>query len=706
MSSRIAAMHLARKACVYVRQSTTAQVHEHEESRRRQYALVDRSAQLGWSPGMVEVIDEDQGKSGASIDGREGFARLAHAVADGKVGAIFAVEVSRLARSSQDWQRLLSLCAVAQVVVVDEQTVYDPSHHDDKLLLDLKGAMSEQELHWLSLRLAGGRLNKARRGESWITPATGYIWGEHGLEMDPDQAVRAAVRTIFERFSVEPSARAVLRWAHRTGFRLPTRERGTSAISWVALSNIRLNYMLRNPVYAGVYVYGRGPMRKQLVGGEIRKVRARLDEASEWPVRIEDAHPAYITWETYMSNREKLRANRTDWKAAGQGAPREGHALLPGLVLCGRCGRRMGVRYESLRWHYFCYGESSKGDRPCWSVPGPSIDRALERLFLETMVPDELELSLAVEREVGSQAASLEKAWNTRIEHARYEARRAERRYKAVDPDNRVVARTLEGEWEQRLQDLETVEQQYVEARRQRHVEPTSEDRKRIRELARDLPSVWRASTTSIADRKAMIRLVIEAIALHPVDVPRRTTNIRVQWHGGAVSDLEIPRPSRGEDHRHNPEALDRIRVLARAAKHDDEIASLLNREGLRTGTGIEWTGELVRSTRCKKRIERFAPDLPHNPPLPHRHPDGGRYSVSGAMARFGVTENIVRRWIKQGIVAATRADFGTHRNVYWLDIDEATAGRLTQRIRRFKNKSHKCVRSVPARSPRTTDAA
>jgi DNA invertase Pin-like site-specific DNA recombinase/DNA-binding NarL/FixJ family response regulator len=683
MSGKITASHLQRQAFVYVRQSTSAQVHEHIESKQRQYALAERATSLGWSPGAVEVVDEDQGKSGSSAEGRDGFARLARAVAEGKAGAVFAVEASRLARCSQDWQRLLSLCAVAQVVVVDEQTVYDPSHHDDKLLLDLKGAMSEQELHWLSLRLAGGRLNKARRGESYITPPAGYVWGGHGLELDPDEAVRSAVRVIFERFAVEPSARAVLRWAQASHFLMPTRQRGTSEVLCRPLGNLRLNNMLRNPAYAGVYVYGRHPTRKALVDGEIRKVRKRLGDPSEWPVRIPEAHPAYITWDVYVKNQEKLRLNTTSAARAGRGAPREGQALLSGIALCGRCGRRMSARYDSRasRWHYVCYGESAKGARLCWSVSGRAIDRAVEQLFLRTMVPSELELSLAVEREVTGQADSLDKAWHARIEQAQYEARRAERRYKAVDPDNRVVARTLEGEWENRLRDLEKVELERAQARRQHRIELGPEDRKRIRELAHDLPVVWAASTTSMADRKAMLRLVIEAIALHAVDVPERVTRVRVQWTSGAVSELEVARPGRGKYHKHAPAVLERIRELAATGRRDEEIALKLNAEGLHTGTGLEWNEDHVRAARRSARIGRVAPDRPRKQPLPHRHPDG-RYSVPGAMARFGVGENVVRRWISQGIVPTSREDFGTHRKVYWLSIDDAMAARLTESCR------------------------
>jgi len=690
MNGKIRPLHLERRAYVYIRQSTSAQVHEHVESRQRQYALAERAVSLGWAPAAVEIVDDDQGKSGASAQGREGFARLAHDVAHGKVGAILAIEVSRLARSSQDWQRLLSLCSVAHVVVIDEQTTYDPSHHDDKLLLDLKGAMSEQELHWLSLRLAGGRLNKARRGESYVTPTAGYVWGGSALEKDPDESVRRAVDLVFERFSVEPSARAVLRWARKTGFLMPTRQRGTSEVVWSPLGNLRLIQMLHNPTYAGVYVFGRHPVKTALVDGEIRKIRVRLEEPSEWPVRIDNAHPAYIQWETYMSNQEKLRQNVSRARGATQGPPREGSALLGGLAICGRCGRRMSVRYDSgtPRWTYTCWGESSKGEALCWSVSGPSIDRAVEQIFLETMVPSEIDLSLAVERVTGQQADSLEKAWRARIEQALYETRRAERRYKAVDPDNRVVARTLESEWEQRLRDLEVVEQQYGEARREARVELTPQDRARIRQLARDLPAVWKAATTIPADRKAMLRIVIEAIALHPVDVPRRTTTVRVQWQSGTVSEVVIARPGKGDYKTHAPEAVQRIRELAAAGLHDDEIAEQLDTDALRTGTGLAWKEDLVRAARRKHGIERVVHDRPRMHALPHQHPDG-RYSVPGAAARFGVSYNVVRAWIRRGLVEASRDDFGTHRDVHWIHIDDATAARLTSRRRSRRETSN-----------------
>jgi DNA invertase Pin-like site-specific DNA recombinase len=678
---------------VYVRQSTARQVHGNAESRQRQYALTDKAVTLGWSDDAVTVIDEDQGKSGASIEGRHGFARLAHDVAHGKVGAIFAIEASRLSRSSEDWQRLLSLCAVAQVLVIDEQTIYDPGNHDDKLLLNLKGAMSEQELHWLSLRLAGGRLNKARRGESYIHPPTGYVWGGRGLELDPDESVRRAVEVVFERFAVEPSARALTVWANRTGFKMPVRKRGTGEVVWNQLGNARLNDILHNPMYAGVYVFGRRPTKRVLADGQIRQVRQRLDNPADWPVRLDNAHPAYISWETYVKNQDKIKQNRFSPSGAAQGAPREGAALLGGLLLCGRCGRRMGPHYDSRaskssssRWVYTCYGTSGKGEKLCWRVAGTNIDQAVQQLLLETMVPDEIELSLAVEQQVQRHAGSLQAAWKSRIEQARYGARLAERRYKAIDPDNRVVARTLEAEWEQRLRELESIEKEYAEARRVRHVELTEPDRKRIRSLSRDLPSVWRSPSTSNADRKAMLRVVIEAISAEPIDVPQRMTKLRVQWKSGNVSEIEVERPGSGDRHRHRSETIERLRELVSAGHHDEEVAEQLNHEGLQTGTGRQWNGERVLAARRNYRIPRVAKDRQRMPPLPVQDPQG-RYFVPGAEALLGVSRGIIYRWIQNGRLKASRADFGTHRDVYWIHLDDATIADLRQRAQPRRTK-------------------
>jgi DNA invertase Pin-like site-specific DNA recombinase len=662
---------------------------EHGESTQRQYALADRAVALGWSRDAVEVIDEDQGTSGASTKGREGFARLAHAVAHGEVGAVLAVEVSRLARCSEDWRRLLSLCAVAECAVIDEQTIYDAGNSDDRLLLDLKGTMSEAELQWLGLRLTGARRNKARRGELRIRPPTGYVWAERGLELDPDEAVQHAVRVVLERYAIEPSAWAVVRWAREAGVQFPTRQwhaGGGSDVTWKPLGISRLHEMLRNPLYAGAYVYGRRPHKTVLIDGEIRSVRVPGRNPEHWAACIKDAHTGYISWEAYVSHQKKLSDNHARRGAAAKGAPREGAALLSGLVLCGRCGRRMRPSYDTRstrRFSYICGGDRDKGQVMCWSVPGEPIDRAVETLLLETVKPSELDLCLAVEREVGGQTNALERQWRSRLEQAGYAARHAERRYKAVDPDNRVVARTLEREWEQRLRELEEVQQHFEQARQHRRIELSSEDRTRIRSLARDLLSVWKATTTTPADRKAMLRLVFEAISLSPVDVPRRATRVRVQWQSRAVTELEVPRPDRRERKRTPALVIERIRREVEGGASDDEIAARLNAEGVTTGASKAWNAWAVRWARGRAKISRMAHDCPRDVPLPDRHPDNGQYSVGGVAKRFGVTATIVYRWIHEGLLRGHRESFGSHPHAWWLHVDEATAARLDALPRR-----------------------
>jgi DNA invertase Pin-like site-specific DNA recombinase len=681
-----------------VRQSTAAQVFEHGESTERQYALADRARALGWSEPAIEVIDEDLGRSGSSTEGRTGFARLVDGVVRGEVGAIFAVEVSRLARSSTDWQRLLALCAVAEVVVGDEQAVYDPGVQDDKLLLDIKGTMSEAELHWIGLRLHGALRSKARRGELRIGPPTGYVWNGRRFELDPDESVQAAIRLCFERYLVEPSAWAVARWAQEHGVRIPARRNcvGGTELVWNEATPHRLLEMFKNPAYAGVYAYGRRPCKKAIVSGEIRRQRLNGRDPEQWAVRIEQAHVGYITWEQYVKNQQKLKDNLT--RPATRGAAREGNALLSGLVLCGQCGHRVGVTYASGGPHYYrCYGEPPLRSA-CTTLPGKAIDRAVEQLFLETMVPSELELSLAVERETDARAQSLARQWKLRIERAEYEARHAERRYKAVDPDNRVVARTLENDWERCLRDLEQVRADYEAAKRERHIELTERDRERIRALARDLPKVWRSHTTCHADRKAMLRLMIEAVSLRAVDVPCRETLVRVAWKSGAVTELHVPRPSTS-DIRTSGAALSRLRELAAAGVHDREIPERLNAEGLTTATGKRWNLYAVRNARSVHRIPSTATSLPTATPLPDRREDGS-YSVLGAARHFGVTRDVVRLWIQKGLVQASRQP-GRRLGALWLHIDDEAERRLSQLANESRQRRRR--RRAPRAKPHTS---
>jgi DNA invertase Pin-like site-specific DNA recombinase len=683
MKGQLEASQLTRRAFVYVRQSTMAQVLHHQESTMMQYDLRQRALALGWAPEAIEVIDEDQARSATTTDGRSGFGYVARAVAHGEAGAVLAFDVSRMARVSEDFRRLLGLCGVAGVAVIDEQRIYDPADHDDKLLLELKGAMSEAEIHWLRLRLEGARQHKARRGALKLPAPTGYLWGEQGFELDPDEAVQRAIRLIFQRYDIEPSGWAVVRWARQTGFTVPTRRSATdgdAAVEWKALGVSRLHEILKNPVYAGAYTYGRRRQQQVLVDGQIRRVRPDSRDPDRWMVKITNAHPGYITWERYVRNQDKLRQNLARTGNLSRGAPREGPALLSGLLVCGRCGQRMRPGYargaRARFWTYICYGDRDKGQKGCWTVAGSRIDAAVEQLFLDTMVPSELELALAVDHEVAGHAEELAQQWRARREQAAYEARRAEKRYKAVDPDNRVVARTLEREWESKLRELEEVERQYIEARRTKRVELSPDDRARVRELARDLPAVWRSPVTPPADRKAMMRLVIEAISLSPIEVPRRATRVKVAWQSGTVTEIDVPRLHRRDLFRTPPPAVERLRALAAAGRHDEEIAEVLNTEGIKTGRGLPWNTWAVRWTRKKERICRVAPDRLRRQILPDQFPDG-RYSVAGAATRFGVTMDVIRAWVRRGLVPGERHDFQAHRRVWWLEIAEDTAARL-----------------------------
>ena len=347
MMPKISTEHLQRRAIVYLRQSSLKQVHEHRESTQRQYALRDRAVDLGWSANQIEVVDEDLGQSATSTQGRTGFLRLGEEVAKRRVGAIFTLEVSRLARSSADWHRLLDLCGLANALLVDEQAVYDPCDHNDRLLLGLKGTMSEAELYWMHLRLHGGILNKARRGEFFLLPPVGYRWHRATARfvLDPDERVQQAIRLVFERFRLEGTTPAVARYFHRQGLLMPKIDRISQEIRWVPLRHRQVLYMLRNPQYTGTYVFGRREVRTALVGGEVKRSHCRSLPIESWKARLENHHPAYLPWEEFVANQQRLAENGRCAVLASQ-APREGGALLQGIALCGVCGHRMAVRHQ------------------------------------------------------------------------------------------------------------------------------------------------------------------------------------------------------------------------------------------------------------------------------------------------------------------------------------------------------------------------
>jgi DNA invertase Pin-like site-specific DNA recombinase len=682
MTDKIRVTHLERRAIVYVRQSSLKQVREHRESTARQYALRDRAIALGWQADAVEVIDEDLGQSGQSADWRTGFRRVAESIAQGRVGALFALEVSRFARSSADWYRLLELASLADVVIADEDVVYDPHDYNDRLLLGLKGQFADAERYWMRLRLNGGKLSKARRGEVVFNLPTGYVWSDDGRpRLDPDEKVQRAIRLVFERFRLDGSARTVVRYFARHSLQMPVRARG-GELRWLSPCYHHVLGVLHSPLYAGAYVFGRREQRVALVGGEMRRRRTTALPMESWKVCIKDHHPAYVSWDEFMTNQKKLRDHYTAGRRKQpdlRGAAREGKALLQGLVLCGRCGHRMCSRYfssGSRHPSYQCHGSVDKLAvvGTCWMVSAKHVDEAVARAFLHVIQPPEIELAFAVARDAERQSDEIRRQWQLRLEHARYEVRLADRRYKAVDPDNRTVARTLEREWNDKLEELARLESEYEDVRRREKVELSDGDRKQAFALARDLPRVWNAPTTTHAERKNLLRMLIRDVTLSPIDVPERSTRIQILWVTGATSELRVPRPTNTDAARTPEASLKVLREMCERGTTDVAVAAELNRRGLSSRYGKPWTKSGVSWVRRSRGLRRrHGAYGKRRPPLRR---DDGLYSVSGVAKLLGITRRRVYIWIAQGDLVPTE---GGNGKPVWFRLDTDDIKRLRE---------------------------
>lgn len=606
--SKIAARHLERKAFVYVRQSSIAQVQHHRESTQRQYALRERAVNLGWRVEQVEIVDDDQGQSGASACGRGGFQRLVSEVALGQVGAVLGLEVSRLARSCVDWYRLLEVAALAQTLIVDEDGVYDPNHYNDRLLLGLKGTLSEAELHFLKSRMIGGRRNKARRGAFRIRLPAGYVWEEGEIRLDPDEQVRNAVKLFFACFDRLGSAAAVARYFEDQRQAFPHRD-GWGSVSvgpsWAALSVSRAVAVLHNPVYAGAYVYGRRHAEKE----------DPEDPGAGGRILIPDAHPSYITLEQYENNRARLVTNRNLFAGTRyKGRAREGMGLLQGIVLCGRCGRHMNVRYErNGHVRYDCRSQRSR--RACQDVHGRHVETLVERVMLEALSREELGLAVAALDKLAERGRELDCQWSNRLEAARYEAERAARRYHRVEPENRLVARTLERDWNTRLEELERLEEEYAAVKRRPPFDFTTVQRERILALVQDLPRLWHAETTRQSQRKELLRLLIEDVSVTNVDVPWSIA-VGIHWKTGTLSQHQAKRPL-PHPQTTAPDVITRIGALYQT-NTDAQIAELLNAEGHRSGYGKPFNAEMVAHIRTRRGWKKYTTDLTEQRPSVH----------------------------------------------------------------------------------------
>jgi DNA invertase Pin-like site-specific DNA recombinase len=602
---KISATHLARQAYLYVRQSTLRQVMENTESTKRQYALRERAVALGWQSEQVVVIDSDLGQSGADAD-RAGFQRLVAAVGMGEVGVVLGLEVSRLARNSSDWHRLLEICALAETLILDEDGLYDPSHFNDRLLLGMKGTMSEAELHVLRARLLGGQLAKARRGELETPLPVGLVYDAVGkVVLDPDQSIQDALRQFFETFRRTGSATATVRSFRERELLFPRRVRTgphKGEVFWGALLHYRALNVLKNPRYAGAFAYGRTQAKKTLQGTECRRRLPR----DQWHTLILDAHPGYITWAEYEEHLARLQSNSAAYgNDRRSGPPREGPALLQGLAVCGRCGGRMTIRYHVRHGQsvpeYCCQSEGIKRAEPsCQRVMGGDVDRTIGELLIENMTPFALEVALSVQDELASRADEADRLRHQQVERTRYEAELAQRRYLRVDPDNRLVSATLEAEWNNKLRALDAAQEDYE---RQRAADTLLDEEKRqhILALATDFPRLWQDPATPARERKRMVRLLIEDVTLLRGD---ELLDVHVRFRGGDARSLRLPRPKPAADLRKlDPTIVAEVDRLL-DDHTDSEIADALNAAGFQPPVGDQFTVWIIWKIRKAHGLE------------------------------------------------------------------------------------------------------
>ncbi len=604
--TKITPEHLARIACVYIRQSTAEQLAHNHESRRRQYGLVDRAQQLGWS--NVEVIDDDLGRSGGGT-ARPGFERLLATICDSRVGAVLAIEASRLARNGRDWHTLIEFCGLVGTLIVDEDGIYDPRHPNDRLLLGMKGTMSELELSMFRQRSQEALKQKARRGALVLGVAAGYVKvGRDRVEKNPDKRVQEALQLVFTKFAELQSARQVHIWLREEGIELPVKSRHGEAhgIVWRLPAYNIVHNILTNPIYAGAYAFGRTKSRVSVEGGRKRIRRGVQKPMAEWDVLIKDHHAAYIIWDEFERNLAVIANNATGMSSAlARGAARAGELLLPGLLRCGHCGRKLHVHYSKLG-RYNCYGaRTNHGAARCISISGLSIDAAISKEVLRVLKPLGIEAALKAIEAQSSTTTAAERQLELSLQHARYEAAHARRQYDAVDPANRLVAGELERRWNEALQAVARVEGEIAALIARRPPPLGQPERQQLMALGADLERAWLHPAASAATRKRILR-----VALTEIIVRRDGAIIHavLHWQGGDHTELHVKQRLNAAG-RYNPripeDTITLVRELARLMP-DRQIARLLNRTGVETGHGNAWTQERVRGFRNHHDIAIF----------------------------------------------------------------------------------------------------
>jgi len=640
--TKITPDHLALAAVVYVRQSTAFQVNFNLESQRRQYSLADRAQQLGWSD--VEVIDDDLGRSGAGAR-RPGFERLLAAICEGRVGAVLSLEASRLARNGRDWHTLLEFCGLVGTLIIDEDGVYDPRSPNDRLLLGMKGTMSEMELSVFRQRSAEAMKQKARRGELFLTVAVGYVkTGDDGIEKDADRRVQEAVALVFRKFSELQTIRQVLLWLRQEKVLLPALGVGAGAdrIVWRLPVYPTVHHMLTNPVYAGAYAFGRRTARVTIENGRKRVIRSMQRDWRSWEILIPDRHEGYIAWAEFERNQRLIADNANGKRFMSRGAVRPGEALLPGLFRCARCGKKLHVRYGGDTFRYECVGAFNQlAAARCITFGGMRVDRVLAKEVLDKLQPLGVEAALAAIEARGQQRSEKRGQLELALQQARYAAARAQRQYDAADPENRLVAGELERRWNERLTAVQSLEFEIDQL--ETSIEPanTAADRERLMDLGLDLARAWESPGATPETRKKIIRTVIHEII---VDSVGDHLDLVIHWQGGDHSRLVVKRNRAGQSRwATDAEVVDLVCALARQMP-DETIAAVLNRSGKATSHGNSWTRGRICSLRRQYDIAIYREG---------ERAERGEATLDETVAALAVSRTTVRRLIASGLLPA-----------------------------------------------------
>jgi DNA invertase Pin-like site-specific DNA recombinase len=641
--TKITSEHLARSACVYIRQSTADQLVHNHESRRRQYGLADRARQLGWS--AVEVIDDDLGRSGGGI-ARPGFERLLAAICEGRVGAVLAIEASRLARNGRDWHTLIEFCGLVGTIIVDEDGIYDPRHPNDRLLLGMKGTMSELELSLFRQRSQEALKQKARRGALILGVAAGYVKvGRDRLEKNPDQRIQDALKLVFSKFAEFQSARQVHIWLRDEGIELPVKSRNAEArgIIWRLPAYNIVHNILTNPIYAGAYAFGRTTSRVSVENGRKRVRRGVHRPMIEWDVLIKDHHEAYISWDEFERNQRVIANNATGkGSATVKGAVRRGELLLPGLLRCGHCGRKLHVSYSGKLGRYNRYGaRANHGTARCISIGGLGIDAAVSKEVLRILKPLGIDAAVKAIETQTSETSAAQRQLELSLQQARYEAAHARRQYDAVDPANRLVAGELERRWNEALQAVHKIEGEIAAIVAHKPPPLGERERQQLMQLGADLELAWSHPAATAATRKRILRAALSEIVVRKEGA---VIDMILHWHGGDHTALQLKLRLNAAGRHHWPvpeDTMSLVRELSRLMP-DRQIARLLNRSGKPTGYGNGWTEQRVRGFRKHHDIAVYRDG---------EWAERGEITLEAAAEIIGVSKMTALRMIRRGDV-------------------------------------------------------